>query len=213
MRIIAFLLILNLLSPGNSIAQTYNDGTIEYDIILDGLRDSNAIRIFKNAYMVLYIRGHQTRSELHTSMGITTTIYDEKNGGAVILNEYGNQRVMLRLSSDQYKLVNKKYRDVSIELLKDTKNVNGYICKSASIKIKGGLGYLVYYSPVLKFQTLYNGLPVVMDGFPMEYESEIEGMKVIYKVRKISLDAVTANLFDLPSSGYREVKFEEIYKP
>jgi hypothetical protein len=171
------------------------------------------MQFFKNAYMRLYIRGQQTRSELHTGLGNTTTIYDEKKGNAVMMNEYGGQHVLVRLSTEQYKLINKKYANSTIENLADLKTVYGYTCKSARIKFNKGSEFKVYYTADLKFQTVYNGIPTVLDGFPMEYESEIEGLKVTYKVRNIKLDAVTANLFDIPDGGFREIRFEEIYKP
>ena len=111
LRICYFSLLIISLNCLKGNAQTYNDGTIEYDVFLIGNKDSLSAQFLKNAYMVLYIRGHQSRSELHTSLGSTTTIYDEKNGNAIILNEYGGQRIMVRLSSDQYQSIHKKYRN------------------------------------------------------------------------------------------------------
>lgn len=193
-------------------AQTYNDGKIEYDVMLAGDADTATVSLFQNAYMILYIRGYQTRTEVHTNLGTTTTIYDEKKGTAVILNEYGNQHVMVRLSSDQYKIANKKYQNPVVTPLKDAKTINGYQCKSAQLKFQDGSSFLVYFAPDLKFHTAYNGFPAILNGFPFEYESDMSGVKVKYKIRKIKLDAIPANLFSIPEEGYREVKFEEIYK-
>jgi hypothetical protein len=193
-------------------AQTYNDGIIEYDIILSGDADTLSSRLFKNAYMILYVRGQQTRTELHTSLGNTITIYDEKKGNAVILSEYGGQRVMVRLSPDQYKSANKKYLHPVVTYSDKGKVIYGFDCKTAQMKFSDGTSFYVYISPEIKFQTLYNGLPAILQGFPLEYESDLDGLKVIYKVRKIKKDAVIANLFTVPDEGYREVKFEDIYK-
>jgi hypothetical protein len=193
-------------------AQTYNDGTIEYDVTLAGDADPETSRMFQNAFMILFIRGHHTRTEIHTSLGNTITLYDENKGDAVILNEYGNQRVMVRLSPDQYKKVNNKYLNPTIIPLKEVKTISNYKCKTSQLKFQDGSSFVIYYSSDLKFQTLYNGIPIVLDGFPFEYESDMGGIKVRYKVRKITLDAVSANLFIVPEEGYRELKFEEIYK-
>jgi hypothetical protein len=208
-----FVILLNFfVFPFFSKAQTYNDGTIEYDIILSGDTDTLSARLFKNAYMILYVRGQQTRTELHTSLGNTITIYDEKKGNAVILSEYGGQRVMVRLSPEQYKSANNKYLNPVVTYSDKGKTIYGFECKSAQMKFSNGTSFNVYISPEIKFQTLYNGLPAVLEGFPLEYESDLEGLKVIYKVRKIKKDAITANLFMVPDEGYREVKFEEVYK-
>jgi hypothetical protein len=207
----AFLCAFFLFTSG-SYAQTYNDGTIEYDVILAGNADPETFSMFQNAYMILYIRGHHTRTEIHTSLGNTITLYDENKGDAVILNEYGNQRVMVRLSPDQYKKVNKKYLNPTITPLKEEKTISNYKCKTSKLKFQDGSSFVIYYSTDLKFQTVYNGIPVILEGFPFEYESDMGGIKVRYKVRKIKLDAVSSNLFVIPEEGYREVKFEEIYK-
>jgi hypothetical protein len=64
----------------------------------------------------------------------------------------------------------------------------------------------------LNFHNNYFGLPVELKGFPLEYESEIGGVKVLYKAQSVNTGPVTAVLFDLPTSGYREMKFEDMPK-
>lgn len=190
----------------------FNDGQILYSINIVGSDNPTYVSYFKDATMKLYIRGMQTRTELKTALGNTITIYDKQTGNAVILNEYGDQKMMVKMNKEQFKLANKKYENPSIEYLSETKMIHGYKCSLTRVKFSNGNVFSVYYSVDLNFHNNYFGLPVELKGFPLEYESEIGGVKVLYKAQSVSTGPVTAALFDLPTSGYREMKFEEMPK-
>jgi GLPGLI family protein len=190
----------------------YNDGLVSYDVTIAGSDNPTYLAYFKDASMKLYLRGMKARSELKTALGSTTTIHDKQTGNAVILNEYGDQKIMVKMNAAQYKQVNKKYENPEVEYLNETKIINGYKCSLVKVKFSGGNTFSVFYAPELNFQNNYFGLPVELKGFPLEYEAEIGGVKVLYKANTISTGAVQAALFDLPTSGYREMKFEEMPK-
>jgi hypothetical protein len=207
-----FLFCFALILHSQSFSQkVYNDGTVEYSVSLVG---SNATmnEYFKNATMKLYLRGMQTRSDLKTAMGNTVTIHDNNSGSAVMLNDYGGQKILVRMNSEQYKKMNKKYENPSLENTTVTKIINGYKCVLTKIKFPDGNIMSVFISSDLKFHNSYFGIPVKLSGIPLEYESEIGGLKVVYKAVSVNTNPVAAGMFDVPTTGYREMKFEEMPK-
>jgi GLPGLI family protein len=105
-----------------------------------------------------------------------------------------------------------KNTGIRFELKDETKTILGYNCKLAIATLNDGKStFSVYYTNDIAFQNKdygpqFNGLP----GFPLEYEAELGTMKVTYKADKISFEPITASLFDLPKSGYREMTYEEV---
>jgi GLPGLI family protein len=190
----------------------YNDGMIEYSVSVAGNKNAGYAAYLQDASMQLYIRGMHTRSELKTGLGTTITILDQQVGSAVILNEYGGQKIMLNLKPEEYKKANSKYDNPSIEYIDSTKTINGYKCMLAKVKFSDGRVFSIYYTVELKFHCRHFDIPVEIKGLPLEYEAEIGGSKVIYQARQISTSPVSAGLFDIPKSGYREMKFDEMPK-
>ena len=45
-----------------------------------------------------------------------------------------------------------------------------------------------------------------------KYEAEINKLKVTYQAVKISTDPVNSDIFEVPTSGYREMNYEELPK-
>jgi hypothetical protein len=189
----------------------YNDGAIEYSVSVVG-SDLNTNEYFKNIIMKFYLRGTQTRSELYTSIGNTVTIHDNQTGSAVLLNDYGSQKIMVRMNADQYKQANKIYENPIIETTTDVKIISGYKCVLNIVKFSDGKVFNIYTSSDLRFQNNYYGIPVKLNGFPLEYESEIGGVRVVYKATSVNTNPLPAGIFDTPTSGYREMKFEEMKK-
>lgn len=190
----------------------YNDGFVQYSVNIADAAKPEYVQYFKDAVMKIYIRGMHTRTELSTALGNTITLFDKQTGAAVVLNEYGDQKMLIRMTNEQFKQSNAKYLNPVIEINTQEKQIHGYQCKHAKVIFEDGSFFSIYFSPNLKFNNTYYGIPVELDGFPLEYESKIGDMKVVYKAEKISTDPVSSNMFDIPESGYREMKYEEMPK-
>ena len=187
----------------------YNDGYVQYSVNIAEASNPEYVKYFKDAVMKIYIRGMHTRTELRTALGNTITIFDKQTGAAIVLNEYGDQKILIRMTAEQFNQSNSKYLNPVIEQSAEEKKINGYLCKHAKVKFADGSIFSIYFSPDLEFNNTYYGIPVELEGFPLEYESKIGNMKVVYKAEKISLDPVSINLFQVPEAGYREMKYEE----
>ncbi len=207
-------LLLLLIAPFAALRaqQVYGEGTVTYNIVVNtGNNETKAADLLDGATQKLYFKGVNTRTELSSILGKTITLHDSKQGNAVVMNEYGEQKILIRMSKDDYEDRNGKYAGIQFEYLPETKKILGYNCKLAIAKLKDGSTFRVYYATDLVFQNKdygpqFKNLP----GFPLEYESELGKMKVTCIADKVSFDPVPSAMFDTPKAGYREMTYNEI---
>lgn len=194
--------------------KSYNDGIVTYNIVVStGSKETKAADLMDGAVQKVIFKGTQTRTELKSILGTTVTLHDTRSGAAVILNDYGDQKILIRLAKADYEDRNKKYAGMKFELKNDTKKILGYTCNLAVATLKDGSTFKVYYTTDLVFQNKDYGMQFQsLPGFPLEYESELGSLKVTYVADKISFEPVTAALFDIPKTGYREMSYEEVKK-
>jgi GLPGLI family protein len=194
--------------------KAYNEGTVTYNIVVKtGNTEAKAADLLDGATQKMFFKGTQTRTELVSILGNTVTLHDTRSGNAVVMNEYGDQKIMIRMNKDNYEDRNKKFAGIQFEITNETKKILGYDCKLAVAKLKDGSSFKVYFAPDLVFQNKDYGMQFQnLPGFPLEYESELGKIKVTYVADKISFDPVAAVVFDVPKSGYREMTYEEVKK-
>ena len=130
--------------------------------------------------------------------------YDKTSGNAVVLREFGNNKIMTKLTKSQWLEKNKKFDGISISLLSDTKNILGYECKKATLQTKEGSVVTVFYATAIipsvkEFEYEFKDVP----GLVLEYETVEDGKQIKYTATKINLSPVQTSKFDIPTSGYR----------
>lgn len=87
----------------------------------------------------------------------------------------------------------------------ETKNILGFECKRAVLRLKNGTTFSLYYATniipsVREFQYEFKDIP----GFVLEYESmEGENKKITYTATKVNISPVPVSKFEIPTSGYR----------
>lgn len=192
--------------------QAYSEGVVVYNVIVNtGNNEAKAADLLDGATQKIWFKGVNTRTELTSILGKTITLHDSKAGNAVVMNEYGDQKILIRMTKENYQDRNSKYAGIQYEFLPDTKKILGYNCKLAIAKMKDGSTFRVYYTPEIAFQNKDYGVQFQnLPGFPLEYESELGKMKVTYIADKVSFDPVAAALYDVPKSGYREMTYEQV---
>lgn len=193
--------------------QTYSEGVVTYNIVVNtgNNNETKAADLLDGATQKISFKGVNTRTELSSILGKTITLHDSKTGAAVVMNEYGEQKILIRMTKDDYEDRNSKYAGIQFELMPETKKIMGYNCKLAIAKLKDGTTFRVYYTTELVFQNKDYGAQFKnLPGFPLEYESELGKMKVTCIADKVTFDPVPSAVFDVPKSGYREMTYKEI---
>lgn len=187
------------------------EATISYDIVINTDNKSpQAADLLDGATSVIYLKGNSSRSEMISSLGTQSTIIDGKTGNVTILKDYGDQKYMIKMTTDNWKESNKKYEGVTFTFENDFKTIAGYKCQKAICKLSDTSTFTVYFTrdlePINKdFQYLNKNLP----GLAMQYEASLGKLKVTYTVSSINFNPVPASKFDLPKSGYRVMSYEE----
>ena len=69
-----------------------------------------------------------------------------------------------------------------------------------------------YTRDLIPENKFYDPLFKNLDGLPLEYELKKGSLQIKYTLASISLNPVPASKFDIPTSGYRELTYEESLK-
>ncbi len=190
------------------------EGIIVYDVVVTTEnKDPKLADAFDGATTTVYIKGSKSRTETTSALGTEVTMHDAKEGTAVILKEYSEQKLMITLTKADWLLKNKAYRDISFEFLPDTKVINGYNCKKALAKMPNGKTFVVFYTTEITVNNNeYNHAFKNLPGLAMEYEIEMSKSKIKYTASKVDFGVVPASKFDTPKAGYRVMTYEENQK-
>ena len=208
---VGLILVAQAISLSARCQKVFAEGTIIYDLeIRSGNEQPGKDAKYKGACNTIYLKGHNSRTELVSPLGTETTIHDSKQGNAVIMKEYSGQKLMIKLTPENWLEKNKSYTGISFETTNETKTIAGYKCKKAVARMANGKSFDVYYSPDLvvgnkEYNPTFTNLP----GLAMEYEIESGNMRFKFTVTKINADPVLLSKFDFPKSGYRVMTYDE----
>jgi len=188
--------------------------TLVYDAsISTGDNQPKLADAFDGATTTVYIKGTMSRSEMVSALATFTTIHDSRTGTAVVLQEISGQKLLIHMTTDDWKDKNKRYEGITFTNTAETKTIAGYNCIKAIATMKDGSTFSVYYTKdIVPENSDYNMQFRNLEGLPLEYELVQGKLKIKYTVSKINLNPVPASKFDLPKSGYRELTYEESKK-
>ena len=187
------------------------EATISYDIVINTNNSKpQAADLLDGATSVIYLKGNSSRSEMISSLGTQATVIDGKTGNVTILKNYGEQKYMIKMTPDNWKESNKKYNGIIFTYFNEYDSIAGYKCQKATGRLPDSTTFTVYFTrelaPVNKdFEYINKNLP----GLAMKYEA-VQGKRIVtYTVSSINFNPVLQSKFDLPTSGYRVMTYEE----
>lgn len=202
----ALLITLLFCAVSASAQKTFSEGTITFDVhnIMDGKQVGGAITCIQ------MVKGAHYRSDLISSIGAMSTIFDLREGAGAILRDFGSQKIMTLLNRDNWKEINKKFTELTYEITSDTMNVLGYTCTKAKALVEGETLLEVFFTRSLlpdnaEMFTQLGRLP----GLILSYSETSSSSTVTYTARSLSFDPVQIQKFDIPSSGYRIMSYED----
>jgi len=194
--------------------KVYQEGKVVYKIeAAKGVSDPAKLNWIGKTSYTLTIKGSLTRTEMKTDAGATITIHDGKLKTGAMINDYGNQKILIRMTEADLKDRDKHYEGMQVEFRDEKRTIAGYECQLALVKLKNGTTYRVYYAPALQFQNQHYDSPFhELPGFPLEYEAEMG--KDIYRfvAQEVDFSSIPSALFDLPKTGYKEMSYSEVKK-
>lgn len=158
----------------------------------------------------VYIKGNMSRSDMVSALFSSSTIYDAQSRTAVVLKEVSGQKLLTRMSTENWVEKNRRYDGIIFTTSNETKTIAGYNCSKADAQLKDGTTFTVYYTTeIIPENKNYDYTFKNLNGLPLEYELIQGNLKIKYTVSKISTDPIPASKFDIPKSGYREISYED----
>jgi GLPGLI family protein len=177
------------------------EATFVYEIKGQGLHGASS---------TIYVKGKNSRTEMVSALGKEITIFNSKLNSAVILKEFSGQKLMITLTSENWKAKGIMYSNITYELTGVYKTIGGYNTRKAIAKMEDGKTFEVFYAPeMVPANTEYDATFKNLPGLAIEYEIESGNTKFTYSLIKINYDPVPVSLFDFPATGYRKMSYEE----
>jgi GLPGLI family protein len=205
------LILLVLTGVGTQAQKILSEGAIVYDVsVQTGSSQAKMADVFDGATATVFIKGSQSRTDLKSAIGNSSTIYDSRAGSGVVLREFGAQKLMIRMNRQNWADKNKKYEGITYEKTDEAKKIAGYNCVKAIAKLSDGTSFSVFYTTELVLENKdYDAQFKNLPGVPLEFESVVGSMRVNYSASRVSFDPVPIKQFEVPKSGYREMTYDE----
>jgi len=160
-----------------------------------------------------FIKGSLSRSEVASNLFSSVTIYDSKTGSGVLLKEVNGQKLLIRMNEENWNQKNRRYANLNFTKTNESKSIAGYFCSQAKASTTDGFDITVFYTrDLIPENKLYDPPFKNLDGLPLEYELTKGNLHIKYSLVSINLNPVPASKFDIPTSGYRELTYEESLK-
>ncbi|MFS8083010.1 MAG: DUF4412 domain-containing protein [Ginsengibacter sp.] len=208
-----FFLIISFTCIFNSVnaQKVMKEGVMVYNMSVEsGSNEPKMADMLDGATTTIYLKGNLSRVELVSGLGREATIYNATTGKGVILKDYSGQKLMITLSPEDWQANNKKYEGITFENKGETSVINGYSCTKATAKLSNGTMFTVYYTndvslPNKSYDAQFRSLP----GLPVQYEMQAGKLKLKFVLAKLSVETVPDSKFEIPTSGYRLLTYEE----
>jgi GLPGLI family protein len=185
--------------------------TLVYDAkVTTGNTEPKMADAFDGATTTIYLKGHQSRSEMISALFSSSTVHDVRTGTAVVLREVSGQKLLIRMTANDWQEKNARYKGITFKNTGETKEIAGYKCFKSEATMADGSKFIVWYTPdIIPENKEYDYHFKNLEGLPLEYELTQRNLTIRYTVSKINLNPVPASKFDIPTSGYREMTYQE----
>ena len=189
----------------------FSEGTLTYSISIQSDKTEAPVSNSLNgAELNLFIKPFQSRSEMKSTLGTETNVYDNRSGKGFILKEYSGQKLMITVNKENWAQKNQWNDNMKFITSNDLENIAGYKCKKAVGATLDGRSFTVYFAPdIIVTNKKYNNSFEQLPGLPVQYELKSGNLIFKYTLSNISYDPVASVKFDAPKAGFRIMSYEE----
>ncbi|HRD58555.1 MAG TPA: hypothetical protein PK504_10920 [Ferruginibacter sp.] len=205
------LICLAIMSMGYLLQKPFNEGVLQYDISIVSAKNNPAtLNSLNGAVITLYLKQGQSRSEMTSSLGTESTVFNNNSGNGFILKEYSGQKLMITLNAANWEQKNKANNNLLFNISNEMINIGNYKCKKATASMPDGKLFTVYFDPSVTLSNKnYNNAFSTLNGLPVQYEIQSGDLTFKYSLKNLNSEIVPAIKFEAPKTGYRLMTYEE----
>jgi len=186
--------------------RTVQEAALTYRVSLQG----QGTALMQDATLTVFVKGNLSRTDIVSQLGTETTIFDHKAGKGVILKEYSGQKLMITMTRDNWQQKNQLMHSMQFGDAKPGEKIGDFTCSRATGKTSDGRQVSVCYLPDIRIvNNQYANAFTTLNGIPVQYELESGKSRFTYTLLHISYDPVPVSKFDIPTTGYRVMTYEE----
>lgn len=216
---ISFLITLFLLgNVKQSAAQKkLSQGKVTFDITYPETELDEKTLAMMPTESVIFFKNQMSRTEMNTGMGATVVIADGKTGLTTMLMDMMGSKIAMKTTKEDIEKEKKKSGTPKVKITGETKTIAGYLCKKAEITLKlkdsSEVVMNAYFTKdiqaVNSMRTSMNESFEGIDGFMMEYQTQMDVLNMKMKCRTVEEINVSDSLFAIPS-GYTVTTMEDL---
>lgn len=165
----------------------------------------------------IHFKDKITRSEMKMgSMMNIVTVSNENSGEILLLMSGMIGKNAILMTTEEVEALSEGKPEMNVELLDETKTIEGYLCKKAVLSDENGGESIFWYTEEIEISKVgQTYLNKEVPGFPMQYDLNNNGLKMTMTVSKFEkkLDKNAKSLFDMNiPEGYKTLTLEELEK-
>jgi GLPGLI family protein len=165
----------------------------------------------------IHFKDKITRSEMKMgSMMNIVTVSNENSGEILLLMSGMIGKNAILMTTEEVEALSEGKPEMNVELLDETKTIEGYLCKKAVLSDENGGESIFWYTEEIEISKVgQTYLNKEVPGFPMQYDLNNNGLKMTMTVSKFEkkLDKNIKPLFDMNiPEGYKTLTLEELEK-
>lgn len=208
---IALVAIAVLCMTSYNVQKPFTEGVLQYEISIQSSKNEpTTLNSLNGAEYTLYLRQDVSRSEMKSSLGVESTVYNNSTGNGFILKEYSGQKLMITLNAANWAQKNQANNSLKFTVSNEEVSIGAYKCKKAIASMTDGKLYTVYFDPnTVIANKSYNNAFANLPGLPVQYEIKSGNLTFKYTLKSINPQSVPALKFDAPKSGYRVMTYDE----
>ena len=188
-----------------------SEGTITYGISVESKQsDAGMLNGLQGATLTVYLKPSISKTEMQSTLGTETTVYDNRLGKGFILKEYSGQKLMITATRENWLQKNQWNDNMQFTIDGSTTSIAGYACKKATGTTADGKTFTVYFTPEVTLSNkMYNNSFAQLPGLPVQYELQSGNITFRYTLQKISFDPLASVKFEAPKAGFRSMTYDE----
>ena len=197
----------------------------EVSINVDGQEDMKQMAgLMGNSTMDVYFTNQKQRVDMSMMGGLILTkmFYDKQTKSSIMLQEMMGQKYKIKLDEQvgqNSKNVNSDISNANSKVTfdkNDRKKIQGYDCYKSTATIDNNgqkISIICYVTDQIKSPQgiIKEADDVNFGGLPLEYTLDMKSMKLVVTTKEV-VKNFNSNIFDIPSSGYKEMTLEEFTK-